>query len=145
MSRKRWHYFSKKACYLHPLPVGVADDDEPIESDDGHCHGGDVDGDALGHREQGAEDFPEQPLPGERLDGGERDREAAHEDVSAGQARDEQVGRVLHRFVPQYHVGDQKVAKDSNQEDGAVHGRREDLEAEVVDQLLKKRSEAVEP
>ena len=123
--------------YLHPLPVGVADDDEPVEGDDGHGHGGDVDGDALGHGEERAEDFTEQPLAGEGLDGGEGDREAAHEDVSAGQARDEKVGGVLHGPVLQHDVGDQQVAEDADEEDGAVHGRGKDLESQVVDQLLK--------
>ena len=123
--------------YLHPLPVGVADDDEPVEGDDGHGHGGDVDGDALGHGEERAEDFTEQPLAGEGLDGGEGDREAAHEDVRTGQARDEQVGRVLHWLVLEDDVGNQKVAKDANQEDGAVQWRGQDLEGQVVDQLLK--------
>lgn len=92
--------------YLHPLSVGIADDDESVKGNDSHGHGRDVDRDALGHGEERAEDFSEQPLAGERLDGCEGNREAAHQDVGAGQAGDEQVGGVLHGPVLEHHVGD---------------------------------------
>ena len=122
---------------LHSLPVRIADDNEPVECDDGHGHGRDVDRDALGDGKERAQNLSEEPLAGERLDRCERYGEAAHEDVRTGQARDEQVGRVLHWLVLEDDVGNQKVAKDANQEDGAVQWRGQDLEGQVVDQLLK--------
>ncbi len=58
--------------------MGVADDDEPVDGDDGHGERRHVDGYALGYGKERAQDFAEEPFSGKGLDGGEWYGEAAH-------------------------------------------------------------------
>jgi hypothetical protein len=118
------------------LSIGITDDDESVDSDDGHGHGGDVDRGSLRHRKESAEDLSEMPFAGERLDRSEGHGEAAHQDVGAGQVRDEQVGRVDHVPVLEDHEGHQQVSADAEEEDDEVEGGEDDLEEDVLDELL---------
>ena len=110
----------KTGLDLKPLSVRVADNDEPVERNDGHRQRGDVDGDALRDRKERAQDSPEEPFPGEGLDGREGDGEAAHEDVGESEVGDEDVGRVLHRTVLQDDVRDEEVSDSTEHKDEAV-------------------------
>ncbi len=118
------------------MPIGIADDDESVDSDDGHGHGGDVDRGSLRHRKESAKNLSEMPFSGERLDRSEWDGEAAHQDIGAGQVRDEQVGRVDHVSVLEDHEGHQQVSADAEEEDDEVEGGEDDLEEDVLDELL---------
>jgi hypothetical protein len=63
---------------LHSLAIGIADDDEPVQRDDGHRQGRHVDWDPLRNWEELAQDSTEKPLPGKRLNRCEGNRETAH-------------------------------------------------------------------
>ena len=121
---------------LHSGSEGVYDDDEAIESDDGQGQGRDVNRDALREWEERAQDVPEQPLPGERLQRGERYRKETHDHVRDGQVEDEEVGDGMHVPVPDDDDGDEKVAEKSEAEDDGVEKSEAELDGQLRDQLL---------
>lgn len=70
--------------------------------------------------EKSAKDISEQPLPGERLEGGEGDGEETHDDVGHGQVEDEEVGHRMHVSVPHNDDRHQKVPEKSEAENDGV-------------------------
>jgi hypothetical protein len=126
----------KVGSNLHPGSEGVNDDYKAVEGDDGQGEGRDVDGDALREGEECAQDVAEQPLPGERLQRGERDGKETHYYVRDGQVEDEEVGNGVHVPVPDDDDRDKEVAEESEAEDDGVKESEAELNRQLRDQLL---------
>jgi len=80
-----------------------------------------------------AEAPPEGPATHERVEWGEWHSQDAQQDVRKGQIRDEYIRYRLHGSIPQDHIANQDIPKDSQNEDGGVQDVEEDLHELVVD------------
>ena len=92
------------------------DDEVPVHGDRRRRQGGHVDADAHRHRHDVAQRLPERPRLQQAGDGGERDRQQAHDDVRDGQVGDEDVGDGLHGSARRHDVDHQAVAGDAQRE-----------------------------
>jgi len=92
----------------------------------------------LRKREKSAKDISEQPLPGERLEGGEGDGEETHDDVWHGQVEDEEVGHRMHVSVPHNDDRHQKVPEKSEAENDGVKKGETQLDRQSAEINLKK-------